>query len=75
MKGYVTELEDMGNARVRLKASGMPLKKWLYWLERLSKEIGVTVIAATIQAQGEGVALIEATLAPLGTRLEETEKN
>ena len=67
LNGYVTKLEDIGNGQVHLQASNMPFKKWVYWLERLSKEIGVSVVTAKIHSEGEGVVAIDATLAPLGS--------
>ena len=71
LNGYVTKLENLGDARVQLVASKMPFKKWVYWLERLSKEIGVAVVVAKIQSEGEGAVSIEATLAPLGAQVQD----
>ena len=65
---YVTKLENVGNARVQLTASRMPFRKWMHWLERLSKEIGIAVEAVKLESEGEGVVHIEATLAPLGAQ-------
>lgn len=70
LEGYVTKLDNLGDARIQLVASKMPFKKWIYWLERLSKEIGVAVVVVKLESEGEGVVSIEATLAPLGVRIE-----
>lgn len=66
LDSYVTKVEDVGNGRVQLVAAQMPFKKWIFWLERLSKEIGIAVTVIKIRSAGEGVVSIDATLAPLG---------